>query len=67
VEEEHLRELLDDAARQAEGLLRTLRHYREYLLHIPIQKMTPDDLRLVRETTEKIRAIEMFLAAQHKP
>jgi len=66
VEEEELRELLDEAARHAEELLRTLKHYREYLLNTPILKMTPEDLALVRETTKKIRAIESFLAAQRK-
>jgi len=53
VEEEELRELLDEAARHAEELLRTLKHYREYLLNTPILKMTPEDLALVRETTKR--------------
>ena len=53
MEEEELRELLDKAARHAEELLRTLKHYREYLLNTPILKMTPEDLALVRETTKR--------------
>ena len=53
MEEEELRELLDEAARHAEELLRTLKHYREYLLNTPILKMTPEDLALVRETTKR--------------
>src|SRR5215831_11481598 len=66
VEEEDLRELLGDAIRQAEELLQTLNQYRDNLLITPVLKMTAEDLVQLRETTEKIRAIEKFLAAQHK-
>ena len=66
MEEEDLRELLGDAIRQAEELLQTLNQYRDNLLITPVLKMTAEDLAQLRETTEKIRAIEKFLAAQHK-
>jgi len=66
VENEELRELVDAAVRQAEELLQTLNQYREHLLNTPILKMTPEDLAQLRETAEKIRAIEKFLTAQRK-